>query len=194
MAIADIFRKKRITGQELRLEKIRLERREQKLAAELEKLSRDKEDLFRRGAETSSRSLRMIYARRFEETTKRLQMMEVESHRLWKQVRLLTALEFAYERTGRGPDSSLLARLGERQVAELMRLLEADDVRGQVFMDRLDEIMGTVEASLGKEEAIGEEGREILRVWEKMDEGALEFEEGLKKATEEAQKKQKEPN
>lgn len=194
MAIADIFRKKKITGQEIRLEKIRLERREQKMAAELEKLSKEKEELFRKGAETSSRSLRMIYARKFEETTKRLQMMEVESHRLWKQVRLIAALEFAYERSGRGTDSSLLGRLGERQVAELLKLLDADDVRGQVFMDRLDEIMGTVDAAFGKEEAIGEEGREILRVWEKMDEGALEFEEGLKKASEEAKKKQQEPN
>jgi hypothetical protein len=194
MAILDIFRKKKITGQEIRLEKIRLERREQKMAGELEKLSKEKEELFRKGAETSSRSLRMIYARKFEETTKRAQLMELESHRLWKQVQLITALEFAYERTGRGADSSLLARLGDRHVAELMRLLDADDVRGQVFMDRLDEILGTVDAALGKEEGIGEEGKEILRVWEKMDEGSLEFEEGLKKASEEAEKKQKEPN
>jgi len=136
----------------------------------------------------------MIYARKFEETTKRVQMMELESHRMWKQVRLITALEFAYERTGRGSESSLLAKLGESQVAEILKLLDTDEVRGQVFMDRLDEILGTVDAALGKEEPIGEEGKEILRVWEKMDEGSLEFEEGLKKASEEAEKKQKEPN
>ncbi|HLG42382.1 MAG TPA: hypothetical protein VI643_03370 [Planctomycetota bacterium] len=194
MAILDIFRNKKITSQDIRLEKIRLERREQKMAGELEKLSKEKEELFRKGAETSSRSLRMIYARKFEEVTKRVQMMEVESNRLWKQVRLITALEFAYERSGRGTEGSLLARLGDRQVTEILKLVDADDVRGQVFMDRLDEILGTVDAALGKEEPIGAEGKEILRVWEKMDEGSLEFEEGLKKASEEAGKKQKEPN
>jgi len=194
MAILDIFRKKKISAQEIRLEKIRMERREQKMAGELEKLSKEKEELFRKGAETSSRSLRMIYARKFEEVTKRVQMMEVESNRLWKQVRLITALEFAFERSGRGAEGSLLAKLGDRQVAELLKLVDSDDVRGQMFMDRLDDILGTVDAALGKEEPIGAEGKEILRVWEKMDEGSLEFEEGLKKASEEAEKKQKEPN
>jgi hypothetical protein len=194
MAILDLFKKKKITGQDIRLEKIRLERREKKMGEELEKLSKDKEEIFKKGSETTSKALRMIYARKFEETTKRLQMLEIESHRLWKQLRLVTALEYAFERTGRGTESGLLAKLGDRQVAELLKLIDQDDVRGQVFMDRMDEILGTVDAALGKEQAIGEEGKEILRVWEKMDEGSLEFEEGLKKASEEAEKKQKEPN
>lgn len=194
MAILDLFnRKKKITGQDVRLEKIRLERREKKMGDELERLSRDKEEIFKKGAESSSKALRMIYARKFEETTKRLQLLEVESHRLWKQLRLVTALEFAFERTGRGGEGSLLARLGDREVAELLKLVDSDDVRGQVFMERMDEILGTVDAALGRDAEMGEEGKEILRLWEKMDEGQLEFEEGLKKASEEAEKKQ-EPN
>jgi hypothetical protein len=58
----------------------------------------------------------------------------------------------------------------------------------------MDEILGTVDSALKQGEDIGEEGQEILRVWEKMDEGGLEFEEGLKKASEETEKRQKEPN
>jgi hypothetical protein len=195
MGILDIFqRRKKITAQDIRLEKIRLEQKEKKMASEIESLSKEKEELFRKGADTSSKSLRMIYARKFEECTKRLQLAERESIRLWKEVRVITALNHVYEHTRGSGGERLLSRLTDAQIMDVMKLIDADDIKGEVFNERLDQIMGVVEASDSNKEPIGAEGKEILGIWEKMDEGAMELEEGLKKADEEVKRKSKEAN
>lgn len=194
MAIIDIFRKKKVTPQDIRLEKIRLERREKKLSSQMEKVAKEKEELFRKGAECGSKSLRMIYARKFEESTKRLQLLEREAQRLWKELRVITSLDFACRRVGSHEGASLLSRIGTRELTELVKLIETDDLKGQAFVDRIEEILGTVDSALPQEEPVGEEGREILKLWEKMDEGKLDFKEGYRKASEEAEKGQREPN
>ena len=195
MGILDIFQiRKKITAQDIRIEKVRLEQREKKMAADIESMSKEKEELFRKGAGTTSKSLRTIYARKFEETTKRLQLMERESIRIWKEVRVITALNHVFEHTRGSGGERLLAKMNDRQILDIMKLIDSDDVRGEVFMERMDQMMGLVEATDSNKEPVGAEGQEILRVWEKMDEGEMEFEEGLKKADEETKKKSKEPN
>jgi hypothetical protein len=189
MSILDLFRRRKITAQDVRLEKIRLENREKKLAAEIDALSREKEEIFRKGAETTSKQLRVVYARRFEESTRRLSLLERESVRIWKMVRLITALHHAFEHSGKGPGSNLLSRLSDAQMAEIIRMIEADEIRGEVFSEKLDEMVGMVEGIESQREGVGEEGQEILRVWEKMDEGEIEFEEGLKEASEKEKEK-----
>lgn len=195
MGILDIFKgRKKITAQDIRIEKIRLEQREKKMAADIEAMAKEKEELFRKGAETTSKSLRMIYARKFEETTKRLQLMERESVRLWKEVRVITALNHVYEHTRGSGGERLLAKLTDGQMMDIMRLIDSDDIKGEVFNEKLDQMMGLIDATDSGKEPIGAEGKEILGIWEKMDEGSMEFEEGLKKADEETKKKSKEAN
>jgi hypothetical protein len=193
MGILDIFHaRKKITAQDIRIEKVRLEQREKKMASDIQNLQKEKEELFRKGAETGSKSLRTVYARRFEETTKRLQLLERESIRLWKEVRVITALNHVFEHTRGSGGERLLARLSDKQVTDVMRLIDSDDIKGQLFSEKLDEMLGLVEAADTAKEPVGPEGEEILRVWEKMDEGKMEFEEGLKQADEETKKKSKE--
>ena len=194
MGMLDLFRRRKLTGQDVRLEKIRLEQREKRLASEIDALSKEKEEIFRKGAESSSKQLRVIYARRFEEKTRRLSMMERESIRLWKEVRLITALHHAFEHSASGGTGGhLLSRLSDGQMAELIGMIESDEIRGEVFQEKLDEMVGLVDGVEGQRQSIGEEGQEILRVWEKMDEGELEFDEGLKEASEK-EKEKREPN
>lgn len=195
MGILDIFKgRKKITAQDIRIEKIRLEQREKKMASEIEGMAKEKEDLFRKGAGTTSKSLRMIYARKFEESTKRLQLMERESIRLGKEVRVITALNHVYEHTRGSGGERLLAKLTDGQIMDIMRMIDSDDIKGELFNEKLDQMMGLVEASDSNKEEIGAEGQELLGIWEKMDEGAMELEEGLKKADEETKKKSKEAN
>ncbi len=195
MGILDIFGgRKKVTAQDIRIEKVRLEQREKKMAADIESMAKEKEDLFRKGAETNSKSLRMIYARKFEETTKRLQMMERESIRLWKEVRVISALNHVMERTKGSGGERLLHKLTDGQMMDLMRLIDADDIKGEVFSDRLNEMLGIMDSADSNKEQVGTEGQELLSIWEKMDEGEMELDEGLKKADEETKKKSKEAN
>jgi hypothetical protein len=195
MSILDIFKgRKKITAQDIRIEKIRLEQREKKLASDIEGMAKEKEELFRKGAGTTSKSLRMIYARKFEETTKRLQLMERESIRLWKEVRVITALNHVMEHTRGSGGERLLAKMTDGQMMDLMRLIDSDDIKGEVFNEKLDQMMGLIDATDAQKEPVGAEGQEILGIWEKMDEGAMELEEGLKKADDEVKKKSKEAN
>lgn len=193
MAILDIFRKKKLKYEDVRLECAKMEQKEKKLASEIQSLAREKEELFRKGSQTQSRSLRMVYARKFEETTKRLMLAERESLLVWKQVRLLHVLRDAMERSRKHGGSNILFNLTDKQIGDLMGLIENDNIKGEVFMERMNTMLGLIEAADKAPESIGEEGQEVLRVWEKMDEGRLEFDEGLKKASEDLEKKGREP-
>lgn len=192
MGILDFFRRRKITLQDVRLERARLERREKQLAGEIEALAREKQDLFQKGAQVGTRQLRTIYARRFEEATRRLSDRERECVRTWKELRVLSALQRALERSPQaGKEGRLLSRLTESQMAEILRMVESDNVNEEVLQERLDVALGLLDETQ-KEPEIGTEGQELLQIWEKMDEGQLDAEEGLRTATEHVQKK-KEP-
>lgn len=193
MAILDIFRKKKLKYEDVRLECVKMEQKEKKLASEIQSLAKEKEELFRKGSQSQSRSLRMVYARKFEETTKRLMIAERESLLVWKQVRMLHVLRDAMERSKKHGGSNILFNLSDKQIGDLMGLIENDNIKGEVFMERMNTMLGLMEAADQAPDSIGDEGQEVLRVWEKMDEGRLEFDEGLKRASDDLEKKGREP-
>lgn len=193
MAILDIFRKKKLKYEDVRLECVKMEQKEKKLASEIQSLAKEKEELFRKGSQSQSKSLRMVYARKFEETTKRLMIAERESLLVWKQVRLLHVLRDAMERSKKHGGSNILFNLSDKQIGDLMGLIENDNIKGEVFLERMNTMLGLIEAADKAPDSIGDEGQEVLRVWEKMDEGRLEFDEGLKRASDDLEKKGREP-
>ena len=62
-------------------------------------------------------------------------------------------------------------------------LLEDDKVSEEVYTQKLDLLLGVVNDPAYESQDIGNEGMEVLKTWEQMDEGDLEFGEGLKEAT-----------
>lgn len=182
-------RRKNLSLDEVRIEEKRLELKENQIVKKLESLDRDKGEIFKRGAETKSKALRRIYARKFEEATKVMQLEERELIQISKEIRLLSRIRMVLERSQKTRSAiPLLERLNENQIHELMKLIDTDTVKEAEFMEKVDLMLGLTEREEVTGE-IGEEGMEVMKVWERMDDGQSDFEEGLKQATRAVTKK-----
>jgi AraC-like DNA-binding protein len=169
--------------EEVRLEEKRLEIRENQHLHQIEKYDKLREEVFHQGAKTKSPARRRIYARRFGEYCQRIGMIERELTRVVKELMTLGRVRSILERRRQAPVRNVLERISEEDLARLTALLEDDKVTEEVYLQKLDALLGVVNDPAYEAAEIGTEGMEVLRTWEQMDEGELEFGEALKEAT-----------
>ena len=178
-------RKKKLTDftvDELRVEEKRLEIRENQHINQIEKYDKIREDIFHQGAKTKSPSRRRIYARRFNETCTRLQMIERDLSRVVKELMTLSRVRGIMERKKAGKTENILQKLTEEDMVKLTTLLEDDKIGEEVYLQKLDGVLGIVNDPAYETTDLGEAGSDVLQTWERMDEGDLEFDEGLREA------------
>ena len=168
--------------EEVRVEEKRLEIRENQHLHQIEKYDKLREEVFHQGAKTKTPARRRIYARRFGEYSQRIGMIERELTRVVKELMTLTRLRGILERARQIPTQNVLQNLSEEDVLKLTTLLEDDKVGEEVYMQKLDSLLGAVNDPALETSDIGNEGLEVLKTWEQMDEGELEFDAGLKEA------------
>ena len=189
-------RKKKLTDftvDEIRVEEKRLEIRENQHINQIEKYDKIREDIFHQGAKTKSPSRRRIYARRFNETCQRLQIIERDLSRVVKELMTLSRVRAVMERKNSGKTENILQKLTEEDMVKLTTLLEDDKINEEVYLQKLDGVLGVVNDPAYETTDLGEAGSDVLKTWERMDEGDLEFDEGLREAAQsESQGGQKE--
>ena len=168
--------------EEIRVEEKRLEIRENQHLRQIEKYDKLREEVFHQGAKNKSPARRRIYARRFGDYSQRIGMIERELTRVVKELMTLTRLRGILERARQIPTQNVLQNLSEEDVLKLTTLLEDDKVGEEVYMQKLDSLLGAVNDPALETSDIGNEGLEVLKTWEQMDEGELEFDAGLKEA------------
>ena len=171
-----------VSLESVRVEEKRLEIRENQHLHQIDKYDKLREDVFHQGAKTKSASRRRIYARRFGEYSQRIRMIEVELTRVMKELMTLTRVRGILERKREIPVQSVLKNLKEEDLLKLSTMLEDDKVGEELYVQKLDALLGVVNDKAYETTDIGDEGLEILKTWEQMDEGELEFGEGLKEA------------
>jgi len=185
--LAKVFKRQRglkdLSLEEIRVEEKRLEIRENQHLNQIDKYDKLREDVFHQGAKTKSPARRRIYARRFGDYSQRVSMIERELTRVVKELMTLTRVRGILERQRQIPTQNLLQHLSETDVLQLTTLLEDDKITEEVYLQKLDTILGVVNDPSYESSEIGNEGMEVLKTWEQMDEGELEFGEGLKEAT-----------
>jgi len=169
--------------EEVRVEEKRLEIRENQHLNQIDKFDKLREEVFHQGAKTKSPARRRIYARRFGEYSQRIGMVERELTHVVKELMTLNRVRSILERQRQIPVQNLLKNLSEQDMVKLTALLEDDKVGEEVYLQKLDTILGVVNDPAYESNEIGNEGMEVLKTWEQMDEGELEFGEGLKEAT-----------
>ncbi len=174
--------------EEVRVEEKRLEIRENQHLHQIEKYDKLREEVFHQGAKTKSPARRRIYARRFGEYAQRIGMIERELTRVVKELMTLNRVRGILERQRQIPTQNVLQNLTETDLVKLTTLLEDDKVSEEMYVQKLDTLLGVVNDPAYESQDIGNEGLEVLKTWEQMDEGELEFDQGLKEAT------QKEPS
>jgi len=170
--------------EEIRVEEKRLEIRENQHLRQIEKYDKLREDVFHQGAKNKSPARRRIYARRFGDYSQRIGMIERELTRVVKELMTLTRVRGILERQRQVPVANVLARMKEEDLVKLTALLEDDKISEEVYLTKLDTLLGVVNDPAYESADIGNEGMEVLKTWEQMDEGEMEFGEGLKEATE----------
>jgi hypothetical protein len=170
--------------EEIRVEEKRLEIRENQHLRQIEKYDKLREDVFHQGAKNKAPARRRIYARRFGDYSQRIGMIERELTRVVKELMTLTRVRGILERQRQVPASqNVLQRLKEEDLLKLTTLLEDDKISEEVYTQKLDLLLGVVSDPAYESAEIGNEGLEVLKTWEQMDEGEMEFGEGLKEAT-----------
>ena len=187
MGFLDWFRRdKKITDfspRELRREESRLHVREGQAAARVDRLDRERREIFRRGFDVKSPVRRRILARKYEEKKTEIDLVERELRRLSKELMTVTAIRHVTERRGREKDD-VLAALEKTEEAELQALFEDDKISEEIYREKLVAVLGLAqEGDAEAEDDLGAEARTALEVWERMDSGEIHgLENGLDEA------------
>ncbi|HZE98232.1 MAG TPA: hypothetical protein VE981_14470 [Planctomycetota bacterium] len=185
-------KKKELTLDQVKREEIKLGIRESQTLAKLEKLEKEREDIFAKGLKIKSPPRRRQLARLYEMKSSGVKMMERELGILSKEITTISALKLALERrqTGKEGVTRILQRVDE---AKLMVLLEDDKVSQEMYLEKLNGVLSTVtEGASQITEDLGKEGSEVMDVWQKMDEGEIDsFADGLKLADRAVRQKEK---
>lgn len=186
------MKKKELTLEQVKREEIKLGIREGQTLAKLEKLEKEREDIFAKGLKIKSPPRRRQLARLYEIKSSGVKMMERELGVLSKEITTLSALKLALERrqTTKEGVSRLLERVDE---ARLMTYLEDDKISQEMYLEKLNGVLSTVtEGASQITQELGKEGSEVMDVWQKMDEGEIEnFSDGLKLADRAVREKEK---
>jgi len=179
---------------ELRREEGRLQIRETQAIARMEKLEVERESIFKQGAGVKSAVRRRILARKYEAKERETRRVEVELARLLKEAMTVSALRYRLERRAEG-ESSLLKKVGGSDIEKLRDAFEDDAIDEEMYGEKLVEILGAVESPEGDPlEGLGKEGRSVLDIWQRMDEGEIgDVEEGLAEARDRTEDEMTEP-
>jgi len=185
-------KKKDISLEQVKREEIKLGIRETQTLSKLEKLEKEREDIFSKGMKIKSPPRRRQLARLYEMKSTGVKTLERELSILSKEITTISALKLALERRQSTKDG--LARILERvDEAKLMTYLEDDKISQEMYLEKLNGVLSTVtEGASQITEELGKEGSEVMDVWQKMDEGEIEnFSDGLKLADKAVRQKEK---
>jgi hypothetical protein len=177
------LKKKDLSLDQVKREEIRLGIKENQTLGKLEKLEKEREEIFARGMKMKSPAHRRQLARLYEMKAGGVKTMERELALLSKELTTISALKFALERqqSSREGVSKVLRRVDE---AQLMTYLEDDKISQEMYLEKLNNVLSSVTDNAAQiTDNLGKEGSEVMDVWQKMDEGEIEnFEDGLKLA------------
>jgi cob(I)alamin adenosyltransferase len=185
-------KKKELTLEQVKREEIKLGIRETQTLSKLEKLEKEREDIFAKGLKIKSPPRRRQLARLYEMKSSGVKMMERELSVLSKEITTISALKLALER--RQSSKEGVARILDRvDEAKLMTYLEDDKISQEMYLEKLNGVLSTVTEGANQiTEELGKEGSEVMDVWQKMDEGEIEnFSDGLKLADKAVREKEK---
>jgi hypothetical protein len=186
------MKKKELTLDQVKREEIKLGIRETQTLSKLEKLEKEREEIFAKGLKIKSPPRRRQLARVYEMKSSGVKMMERELSMISKEITTISALKLALERRHNSKEgvSRILERVDE---AKLMTYLEDDKISQEMYLEKLNGVLSTVTEGAGQiTEDLGKEGSEVMDVWQKMDEGEIDsFSDGLKLADKAVREKEK---
>ncbi|MBI1827078.1 MAG: hypothetical protein HYR83_11930 [Planctomycetes bacterium] len=162
-----------MTRSELRRQEMLLEKDRTQLLGRIEKLSKDKQTLFERGAQEKTPEVRRAMAAEFELKTTEQLMLARQLNIRSKEMLTVSRLRMLRENADRMGQSNRLGLISESDMMRLGKMIESDAVRAEVYQERLDEVLSIGAAVDQDGTSLGEAGKDVLKVWEKMDNGVI---------------------
>ena len=162
-----------MTRSELRRQELLLEKDRNQLLRKVEKIAKDKQKLFERGATEKTPELRRVLAQEFELRTTEQLMIARQLNIRSKEMLTVSRLRMMRENADRAGQSNKLGLVSESDLLRMGKLIETDSVRAEVYQERLDEIL---EVGAGVDEGadgLSDAGQGVMNVWEKMDTGTI---------------------
>jgi len=163
----------RMTRSELRRQELLLEKDRAQLLNKITKLSQDKQTLFERGAGEKTPEVRRMLAQEFELKTTEQLMLARQLNIRSKEMLTVSRLRMLRENADRAGQTNKLGLVSETDILRLGKLIESDAVKAEVYQERLDEILAIGSAVDEGSAGVSEAGRTVMKVWEKMDAGAI---------------------
>src|SRR5580698_8845806 len=145
MALIDkIFNRKKtlseLDRQELRKEEILLGKQRDRLFKKIEKISQDKQRIFKQGSEQKSPELRKALAQDFELQTQEQLMAARELNLRSKELMTVSRLRMVRENKDHGAARGRL-NITEKDVAKISQWIEDDAVGQDMYTEKLDAIL-----------------------------------------------------
>ncbi|MCP4592154.1 MAG: hypothetical protein GY842_15575 [bacterium] len=164
-----------MTRSELRRQELLMEKERARLLNKITKLSKGKQTLFERGSQEKSPEVRRVLAQEFETKTTEQLMIGRQLNIRAKELMTVSRLRMIRENADRAKTSgATFGLVSEKDILRLTKLIERDEIRAEVYQERLDEVLavgrGIDEGAAGLSEA----GQTVMNIWDKMDAGAIE--------------------
>ena len=163
----------RMTRSELRRQELMLDKDRTQLLNKITKIAADKHTLFERGAQEKTPEVRRMLAQEFELKTTEQLMLARQLNIRSKEMLTVSRLRMLRENADRAGQSTRLGLVSESDILRLGKLIESDAIRAEIYQERLDEILSIGAAVDEGAAALSEAGKTVLKVWEKMDAGAI---------------------
>ena len=169
---------------ELRKEEILLGKQRDRLFKKIEKISQDKQRIFKQGAEQKSPELRKALAQDFELQTQEQLMSARELNLRSKELMTVSRLRMVKGNNERG---RALGRLNvtDKDVARISQWIEDDSVTQDMYQERLDTLLDL--GAQSDKDAIAQAGlsgagQELMHLWDELDRGSIKHEEAFDEA------------
>jgi hypothetical protein len=162
-----------MTRAELRRQELLLEKDRHQLLKRIEKIAKDKHQLFTNGAQEKTPEIRRMLAQEFELKTTEQLMLARQLNVRSKEMLTVSRLRMLRENADRAGKGNRLGLVRESDILRLGKLIESDAVRTEVYQERLDEILSMGASVDAGAAGLSEAGAGVMKVWEKLDEGAI---------------------
>lgn len=162
-----------MSRRELRIQELRLEKERTRMLRRVEKLAKEKQGLFERGAKETMPEIRRMLAQEFEMKTTEQLMTARQLNIRSKEMLTVSRLRMLRENTERAKSTGgKLGLISEKDILRLGSLIESENITTEMYQERLDDILSVSAVEEGAS-GLSDAGQTVMNIWDKMDTGAI---------------------
>jgi len=157
--------------EDLEMERLRIDNQVNLLSKEIERLEKEKKELFRQGVGKSEME-KMLLAEKIKDLDSEIKMRIRDYNRLMKQRRVLSNLIMIKKHEQRLKEKGIWDKIKSLDQDKLLQILSQIQFKEEMFDRKLDEIIESLERPYVQIK-IDESTKEIMELWQKVEKAEL---------------------